>query len=1340
MLNKDHQRFFRRYLNQRIQSPFLATLNERLSAAPERADLQLERQPFSGPPMRTLYTQHLVKVLDDASFAAVPVAEIDKRSWNDQVQSLENFGLNLLNVASLFVPGLGEAMLAVAASQLLQAVIHGIDDWTHQDREHAVEGLSGVVLNLAVIGGITLVSHTFAGASLIKELPQVKLSPGERRLWRPDLGAYEQTPALPPSLLPDEAGVYEYARVRYLKRDAKHYAAQLNKTSRQGHINYPGHPERYSLKLSHNGAGAWFHELESPLHWQGATLVQRLGPQAADFSELTAQRILTVSGVDEAQLRRMHFDSQRPPALLADTVTRFQLDADIQRFIERLQQGLDTPDQSMQHQVLMDLWRSQSKVLQLVDEQGQRLMEVPEGAASRIKRVQISRSQLDNGDLLKAVLASKSLSENDIRALLGESPSVGDPADRPEVRLLTLRRKIAEQAQRRRAPLFDSQYQYRTQSKAPSVLLIQKAFPELPSAIAQELVDHAIGAQLQQLLQAQTVPRQLAAEARAYLPQVREARALEGLYLDSVHSADAQKMLLHHFESLPGWSNTVRIEVRDDSIDGPLIDSIGPEQAATRKVLIREKGKYETRDERDQSLHGVDDLYSSVLHALPDKERAALGFADTNQGAQLKAQVRQQPAMSRQTLAALLKSPSLEAPPPPLTRQRLGYPLSGRGAPQAAKAWALEDRVKQLYPSFTDAQVNQFIGAFAGSRVFSQIARLEEEYSNLSDDLEVWSLITSAFHPETGSLLSLTERANQLRSRQQFAQAIKRCWRRELDPGLLPEETPHYYTLSSDGLLGELPELPTDFEHVQGLNLRLDTLTSGAEQFLARFPNVTRLSVRGLNLTHLPSSILERTTLIELSVVNCQLKLDPAAVVTLSHLEQLEILDLSDNPLGLTPNLSRIRKLAILDLSNTGITAIPGGLLELPVLEAVDLSGNAIELLPESIGEVAGDISDGFDFANNPFSDISLQRARDYYHRTGNSLGMQSAQEREQVQALLPGLAEENLEDFLRALPNRLNESFEYLGTLQAELIQMRADLDFWIDETPDTHPRTGEQLTANERIEDNYHRTLFAETLLHCWKRHTYVTRGHSTHYVLSFTAKMTGSLPRLSADFSHVRELDIYGYGASGGLGHFLGHFHGLQVLNAPGFLDESLPAALLHMSKLTSLNLTDGSIVLTQASAQQLSQMHNLQLLDLANNPLGIAPDLTQLHQLDMLDLNSCELIEIPEGLFGLEALGTADLRHNEITVIPPDLREVPNTRSVIYDFRGNPLDALSQRRVDAYLAQQGNNGLVSVLTGDDIVDMEDIEDIIEMDDNIEMEDSDSQDSISDSESGSDYILED
>ncbi len=66
---------------------------------------------------------------------AVPVARLDREVQRQHDLRLAAEGWALLNLASFFVPGVGLALLAVTACELLGEVYHGAEAWQQGDRQ-----------------------------------------------------------------------------------------------------------------------------------------------------------------------------------------------------------------------------------------------------------------------------------------------------------------------------------------------------------------------------------------------------------------------------------------------------------------------------------------------------------------------------------------------------------------------------------------------------------------------------------------------------------------------------------------------------------------------------------------------------------------------------------------------------------------------------------------------------------------------------------------------------------------------------------------------------------------------------------------------------------------------------------------------------------------------------------------------------------------------------------------------------------------------------------------------------------------------------------------------------
>ena len=82
------------------------------------------------------------------------------------------------------------------------------------------------------------------------------------------------------------------------------------------------------------------------------------------------------------------------------------------------------------------------------------------------------------------------------------------------------------------------------------------------------------------------------------------------------------------------------------------------------------------------------------------------------------------------------------------------------------------------------------------------------------------------------------------------------------------------------------------------------------------------------------------------------IRLTPDNLEQLSRLAELNQLDLSDNPLTLSPDLRNLSKLTMVYLDNCGLSEVPLGTFSLPRLRALDLSDNLIQHLSTDLLEM----------------------------------------------------------------------------------------------------------------------------------------------------------------------------------------------------------------------------------------------------------------------------------------------------------------------------------------------------------------------------------------------------
>jgi hypothetical protein len=977
-----YQAFFARFVAHEQRGSFFAALDQKLNIVAwhpsqpndprpawrrtpvDKPVLRFAVHRVQGDPWQWFYQDSLNKILNDARFIAVPTADVDRQSRWALWDSLEHVASIVLQAATLvvmpFVPFLGELMLAYTAYQLLDETFTGILDWAEGQVIEATSHLLGIAEILAQLGAFG-VAGAVAGKMLavkpsvfVEGLKPVVLDDGRTRLWNADLKPYEQRISLPADSGVDELGLHHRAGKAFLTLEDRTYEVGADAESGACHVRHPQRPDAYRPRLVHNGAGAWAHEVERPMEWQGAQLFRRLGHSVAEFSDETARRILAVSGVDEAMLRHLHVHSRRPPALLGDTIRRFKLDEQVRAFHHHV--GSADPVLYAKADVRLQLH------------------------LLKTQRVVLSEGQLRNGNVIQTVVTT--LEEGALKKLLGLSPAPGDSLPSLPACASLLRGRMAQWAQTSREQLFgvlDETFESGADTPARQM---RRVFPQLPRAIAQELWAEASSAERLHLQNRHGMPRRMAHEALFYLREVRLNRAYEGLYLEALSSTDTDMLALHTLETLDGWSADVRIEVRDAQVSGALLDSIGRPDAPIRKVLVRQQGKYEAFDEHGEQLHGLDNLYGAVQHALPQAQREALGWPHVGQGGELEQAVMRQPLLPRSELRTLFGQPPLEPgmrSPMRLAVGRTGYLLGGGDSLPTASG-AVEPRLRRLFPTLAEEELQALRETRLGANPLPALARLENEYLTLVNDLEIWGADVPARHPLTDVALTAEAFAVQQRNRAAFVEVVKACWSQRLTAENRFDTRRFFSKLD---ILGELPALTADFSHVSEFLLINSSGYLSGRGFFKNFPGLEYLTIRGVRLDSFPVETFPMRSLVSLTLDNCNLHLTQVTAEGLGHLERLEELELDNNPLGLTPNVGYLKSLERLSLKSTGLTEAPFGLFGLEKMRFADLTFNQIVDLPEELFEVSDTQPTNFNFCNNPLSKESQQRISAYDEKSG---------------------------------------------------------------------------------------------------------------------------------------------------------------------------------------------------------------------------------------------------------------------------------------------------------------------------------------------------------------------
>ncbi|WP_313739689.1 NEL-type E3 ubiquitin ligase domain-containing protein [Pseudomonas sp.] len=801
--------FFTQLLARADQLAFSQALARHLSEGSASTPMEIDGRhaPIDGDVFAHLRLRQVEGLLADAKVLAVPTDEENRKARAARLEGYVNAGLDLLGLVSLFVPGLGVAMLGVAALQLAHEVYEGYEDWQLGDREAALahlfnvaEGIAGNALVAgAPVTGLSLAQRTF----FVDGLAPVVGSSGTLRLLDPTLPGYASQ------------GLAEGASsptVRHI--DTQAGKLRLERAHEHAHwrVVHPGREGAYSPIVESNETGGWWHALEQPQYWNDVgQLVRRLDSGAAQASDEAARFALCATGMTEDHLRGLHVEAASAPARLRDALQRYDV-------------HLRFPD------------------------------------------------------------------------LKGEAFEVQVAAIQPLVQ--------------------------------PAAQVLRRDFPGLTPLCANELVERATQAQVQRLMDEQRVPLALAQQARWALHDARLDRACAGLVRAQLAGRDTEKLALGLVEAVAPWPESVRIEIRQDTPQGPLLAHSTAAVDAEARVIVNRQGGYHCVDASGALVPGSrleGTLTEALLLRLEGLQKLLLGQAELSASA-LGERLAEQANRSRGEAARILGMTARRQgfrPPSRLGDGRVGYPLSGRGE---SSQQAFSRGLLQLYPTFSASDVEALLSDLRARGIdpWNYLHELHQQLATLRSALETWQA-------EPGTLL-------QSLRRREVASRLRRCWRRKRggsDSARLVIEGER---------VGQLPSLPesVDFGHVQELVLRDMALAQIPASFLGRFPNLRLLDVRHNQLARLPDSIETLVHLRQLRLGHNRIVWDAQSDQRIAALTHLNRLELDGNPLQAVPNLATLRHLRDVSLRGTLTAQMPDWVRQRPFVERVDLRDNAI--------------------------------------------------------------------------------------------------------------------------------------------------------------------------------------------------------------------------------------------------------------------------------------------------------------------------------------------------------------------------------------------------------------
>ncbi|MFJ5240088.1 hypothetical protein ACIP86_25725 [Pseudomonas neuropathica] len=256
------------------------------------------------------------------------------------------------------------------------------------------------------------------------------------------------------------------------------------------------------------------------------------------------------------------------------------------------------------------------------------------------------------------------------------------------------------------------------------------------------------------------------------------------------------------------------------------------------------------------------------------------------------------------------------------------------------------------------------------------------------------------------------------------------------------------------------------------------------------------------------------------------------------------------------------------------------------------------------------------------------------------------------------------------------------LSRLETEFATLRDELAIWSADGASSHAQTSKPEAAPKPAEQRSAREQFSARLQDIWQRKSVSKWGegydHFSHYV-----DFSGELPRLSARFEYVTELQLTANEPGARIGAFLDSFPNIQYLGVVGIETEGFPSGIFQMRQLSELTLDGCSLKLSEFTAEGLSRIETLTRLNLANNPLTVAPHVGYMAGLTGLMLSNTQLSSVPSGIDTLRKLGVVALHDNNISDVGYELFEIPDTQDLFVGLSNNPLSDASRQRISQYL---------------------------------------------------------
>ncbi|WP_224791408.1 NEL-type E3 ubiquitin ligase domain-containing protein [Pseudomonas fluorescens] len=934
-----------------------------------------------------LYSAFVSKTQKDARILAVPTADVDEQQREKTLQLLLDGGLLLLNAAAFFVPVLGQLMLVTAAFDIVSEVYEGVVDWTHGERNEALTHLLTVVENVAQMAAFAAGGKVVSALSKsVKEqvafydgFEAVTRADGNTRLWKPDLEPYKQTSTLPADVTPDSQGLYRHAGHTSIVMDGAPYRVARKSAESAWTINHPLRTEAFQPAVEQNVEGGWRHVHEHAHEWHDAGYaLERASPRLSDL-DVDLEPFADITELSTDTLHHMHESNLKLPQRLNDCLERYTLDQSITEMIAAMERA-ETENTDFLQEQLHTLPRlpgwPEDRFIEVRDEKNLVLSRFPETAPHNddINSVHVSQKQLDSGELLDTVISG--LYPQEVEGMIGSTITI------KESKSHLLAKKIAASLKSNRQPLRDWLYKNHDGTATGDVAALHEKAPDLPTRVCQELLENASCRDRSFLRERKLLGIDLTRQVNEARAAIRRDRALTGLRFPQLANADSDRLALGLMDRVQGWNDGSRLELREGSATGTLLDSVGAADSLSPDVIVKTTSGYQVNRSvgKVSSTLKSETLPQAILDALPATRRTGMGLTgeDALDIATLRARLTRAGAGDPEHTGRLLRGERIDK------ANYLSACVQADPPAPGSYSRALIRRVRKLYPQFTDLQVSSFLDE-AGTTLTLRVNRIRE----LERQLKTFLGVLRTWREDEVEMNKLPGPLNDIRvNRRQVANVLENCWRRVAHPRWPRGKPVDTLTLERNPS-GQLPTLSEqDVAHVRNLSIKHMEAGDKLAYFLRPFKGLVSLELDNNQLTRLPEAVSLMPNLEHLRLDGNQLQLTEHTLRKLTAMSNLRTLGLSGNQLGATVDVSKMLDLKELFLSDTHATELPVGLARLTHLDIADLRNNQIQVLPDWLFQKPRQFVEAIDLTGNTLAAVSLAKVQAYYDRTSIGMGL----------------------------------------------------------------------------------------------------------------------------------------------------------------------------------------------------------------------------------------------------------------------------------------------------------------------------------------------------------------